>query len=59
LSGGKIQTQDGASAKVTFGPSPFDSTHPRSGLFVVTYDKSGISGVPAKGLAGKTLPEPM
>jgi hypothetical protein len=59
LSGGKIQTRDGARAKVTFGPSPFDSTHARSGLFVVTYDQSGISGAATKGTAGHALPEPM
>jgi len=56
---GKIQTQDGAVAKVTFGPSPFASDQARTGLFVVTYDKSGISGAPANGTPGKALPEPM
>jgi hypothetical protein len=59
LVGGKIQTQDGGSAKVTFGPSPFGTDQARSGLFVVTYDKSGINGAPTKGTPGKVLPEPM
>ena len=56
---GKIQAQDGASAKITFGPSAFDTTKARSGLFVVVYDKTGINGAPAAGTAGKVLPEPM
>ncbi len=56
---GMIQTQDGASAKVTFGPSAFDTVKERSGLFVVVYDKTGISGGPAAGKPGKPLPEPM
>ena len=56
---GKIQAQDGASAKVTFGPSAFDTTKARSGLFVVIYDRTGINGAPAAGKAGKILPEPM
>ena len=59
LADGKIQTQDGATAKLTFGPSPYDTAEARSGLFVVVYDKSGISGAPAPGKAGKALPEPM
>jgi hypothetical protein len=59
LSDGKIQTQTGAVAKVTFGPSRFASVPPRSGLFVVTYDKSGINGAPVSGTPGKELPEPM
>lgn len=59
LANGQIQTQDGASAKLTFGPSPFAATSARSGLFVVVYDKSGIHGAPAAGKAGKVLPEPM
>jgi hypothetical protein len=56
---GKIQAQDGASAKLTFGPSVFDTKPARSGLFVVVYDQSGIKGAPAAGAAGKPLPEPM
>lgn len=56
---GKIQAQDGASAKITFGPSAFDTTKARSGLFVVIYDKTGIHGAPAVGAAGKVLAEPM
>ena len=59
LVGGKIQTQDGATAKVTFGPSPFAGADTHPGLFVVIYDKSGITGAPAKGTPGKVLPEPM
>jgi hypothetical protein len=55
----KIQTQDGASAKVTFGPSPFDTTKARTGLFVVVYDRTGINGAPAAGKPGPILPEPM
>jgi hypothetical protein len=56
---GKIQAQDGASAKVTFGPSAFDTTRTRSGLFVVVYDRTGINGAPAAGAPGTVLPEPM
>jgi hypothetical protein len=56
---GKIDTQAGASAKLTFGPSRFASHPPPSELFVVTYDRTGISGAPAAGPAGKALPEPM
>jgi hypothetical protein len=56
---GRIQTQAGASAKLTFGPSRFAVPRPQSELFVVTYDKTGINGVAAAGQAGKALPEPM
>jgi hypothetical protein len=56
---GKIQTQDGASAKVTFGPSAFDTTKARSGLFVVIYDRTGINGAPSAAKATPSLPEPM
>ncbi len=56
---GKVQTLAGASAKLTFGPSPFASERPPSGLFVVVYDKTGLHGTPTAGQAGKTLPEPM
>lgn len=59
LLNGKVPTQDGATATVTFGPSPFETARPKSGLFVVTYDKSGIAGAAVKGNAGKALPEPM
>jgi hypothetical protein len=59
LLGGKIQTQDGASAKLSFGPGRFASKRQRAELFVVTYDKAGLSGAPAPGRAGKALPEPM
>ncbi len=59
LANGKIQTQDGDTAKLTFGPSPFDSASAPKGLFVVVYDKSGLTGAPAPGKAGKLLPEPM
>jgi len=58
VANGQIQTQRGATAKLTFGPSPF-AAQPRSGLFIVVYDKSGINGAPAPGKAGKALPEPM
>jgi hypothetical protein len=56
---GKIQAEDGVSAKVTFGPSAFDTTKARSGLFVVVYDRTGINGAPVAGKATPTLPEPM
>lgn len=59
LSSGKIQTGAGGTAKLTFGPSPFAAPPSRSGLFVVIYDKSGISGAPTSGSPGKALPEPM
>jgi hypothetical protein len=59
LSAGVIQTQDDAVAKLTFGPTSFQSARPKTGLFVVTYDKAGLSGVPVKGPAAKALPEPM
>jgi len=58
LTEGKVQTQHGASAKLTFGPSPFATKRPPSDLFVVTYDMSGITGVPADGRPSKALPEP-
>ena len=56
--GTRIQTQDGGTARVTFGPSHFN-VEQRAGVFVVTYDKTGISGAPAKGPAPPALPEPM
>jgi hypothetical protein len=59
LSQGKVQTQDGATAKVTFGPSPFAAVQVKSGLFVVTYDRSGIRGEELPGNPTATLPEPM
>jgi len=55
---GRIQTQAGASAKLTFGP-PRSALPPRRELFVVTYDKTGINGIAAAGQPGKALPEPM
>lgn len=59
LVAGVIPTQDGASAKLTFGPSIFKSAQAKTGLFVVTYDKSGMSAAAAKGAPAKVLPEPM
>jgi type IV pilus assembly protein PilA len=59
LVAGVIPTQDGASARLTFGPSIFKSVQAKTGLFVVTYDKSGISGAAAKGPPAKAVPEPM
>ena len=59
LIGGVIPTQDDAVAKLTFGPSIFASARPKTGLFVVTYDKTGLTGVPVKGPPTKALPEPM
>lgn len=55
---GKVQTSEGASAKLTFGPSPFAGERQRSGSFVVTYDRSGLRGAPEPGRGGKPLPEP-
>jgi type IV pilus assembly protein PilA len=59
LVAGVIPTRDDAVAKLTFGPSSFESARPKTGLFVVTYDKTGLTGVPVKGPASKALPEPM
>lgn len=59
LERGKVQTPAGASAKLTFGPSPFANARPASDLFVVVYDKGGLRGTPTAGRAGKALPEPM
>jgi hypothetical protein len=59
LRDGKIQTGEGAQAKLTFGPSPFEASPTRGGLFVVVYDQRGISGAPATGTPSKALPEPM
>lgn len=56
---GKVQPRLGGSAKVTFGPSRFASSATRTGLFVVTYDQSGIHGAPQPGKPSVTLPEPM
>lgn len=58
---GKIQPQLGGKAKLTFGPSPFaaEGKPKHTGLFVVTYDQSGIHGAPEPGKAGATLAEPM
>jgi hypothetical protein len=56
---GKIQTQEGAAARLTFGPSPFAASPTKGGLFVVVYDRSGLSGAPAAGKSSKALPEPM
>ena len=60
LVAGVVPTSDGGTAKLTFGPSPFESVARKSGVFVVTYDKNGIAGAPAKAVPGKpALPEPM
>jgi hypothetical protein len=59
LVGGVIPTRDDAVAKLTFGPSIFESARAKTGLFLVTYDKTGLSGVPVKGPPRKALPEPM
>ena len=59
LVAGLIPTRDDAVAKLTFGPSIFESARPKTGRFVVTYDKTGLTGVPVEGPAGKALPEPM
>jgi type IV pilus assembly protein PilA len=57
--GGKIQTQAGGVAKVTFGPSSFNVSQPRSGGLVVTYDEHGLSSASVKAVTGNELPEPM
>lgn len=59
LEHGKVQTPTGASAKLTFGPSPFAAARPPSDLLIVVYDKAGLHATPAAGHAGKALPEPM
>jgi hypothetical protein len=59
LQSGMIQPSVGGSAKLTFGPSPFAPTPRRTGLFVVTYDQSGLHAADAPGLPSATLPEPM
>jgi len=59
LAEGKIQTQNGAIATLTFGPSPFEPPPLHPILFVVTYDVTGIHGAPAPGKVGPLLPEPM
>ena len=59
LAGGKIQTQDGASAKLSFGPARSASQRQQAALFVVTYDRTGLRGAAVPGRAGKALPEPM
>jgi hypothetical protein len=57
--GGLIPTRAGGSAKLTFGPSSFNVSEPRTGLYVVTYDHSGLKGTPVKGNLAHALPEPM
>jgi hypothetical protein len=59
LAAGVVPTQEGASAKLTFGPSIFKTAQTKTGLLVVTYDKSGLRGVAAKGPPAKALPEPL
>lgn len=56
---GKIQPKLGGKAKLTFGPSPFSGGSKRIGLFVVTYDETGIHGSALAGKPTPTLPEPM
>lgn len=56
---GKLQTQEGAQAKLTFGPSRFAPSPTAKGLFVVVYDQSGLRGAPAAGSPSRALPEPM
>jgi len=56
---GKVQTSAGATAKLTFGPSPFATARPSSDLFVVVYDQAGLRGTATSGRVSKTLPEPM
>lgn len=60
LRDGKIETGEGATAQLTFGPSSFGGGAKHLGWFTVTYDKSGLStaALPA-GSPRKALPEPM
>lgn len=55
----KIQTAEGAQARLTFGPSPFAASPTGGGMYVVVYDQSGLHGAPATGSPSKALPEPM
>lgn len=55
----KVQTLEGATAKLIFGPSPFVDKRQRGDLFVVTYDQTGLHGEAMAGTVGKALPEPM
>lgn len=59
LFGGRIQTQDGATAEIRFGPAPFGSAPASGPLFIVTYDKSGLRGAASNQAPSKALPEPM
>ena len=60
LRDGRIETGDGASARLTFGPSSLGGGAQHLGWFVVTYDRSGLAtaSVPP-GSPRKALPEPM
>jgi hypothetical protein len=60
LRDGKIETGEGATAQLVFGPSSFGGDAEHRGWFVVTYDKSGLSTAEAAaGSPRKALPEPM
>jgi len=59
LARGVLQTDSGAAAKLTFGPPSFGDPGAKTGTFIVTYDKSGLSGAPSTAKAGKLLVEPM
>lgn len=56
---GRIQTQDGATAEVRFGPAPFGAAPANGSLFIVSYDRGGLHGAPSSQTPGKALPEPM
>lgn len=59
LAQGKVPTHQGASAKLTFGPSRFAPEPSRPELFVVVYDHTGFHAARAPGQPSKALPEPM
>jgi hypothetical protein len=59
ISQGLVQTGEGATATLVFGPSPFGKPGERTGRFVVTYDSSGLHSASSEQPAGKALIEPM
>jgi hypothetical protein len=59
ISRGLIQTGEGATATLVFGPSPFGAAGARAGSFIVTYDSTGMHGAASKQSASKRLIEPM
>ena len=59
VSHGLIQTDEGATATLVFGPSPFGHAGARTGRFTVSYDASGMHSSTSAEPAGKALTEPM